>query len=224
MGLIEETPEYLVLNKPPGMVTQGADASSNLLATARSLFMLPQVFPVHRLDADTSGVVLVAKNPQASAGLSQLFQRHEIRKFYLALTDRKPVKKQGAIIGDMEKSRNGNWRLSRTTRNPAVTHFFSFGLGNGVRLLILKPDTGKTHQLRVAMKSLSAPIIGDRRYGGLAADRLYLHAWQIHFFWNSAEKTYAAPLVSGERFLVSKVGQVLAEIGSPGALAWPRQG
>ena len=224
MGLIEETAEYLVLNKPPGIVTQGADASSNLLATARSMFRLPQVFPVHRLDADTSGIVLLAKNAQVSAGLSQLFQRHEIRKFYLALTDRKPIKKQGAIIGDMEKSRNGNWRLSRTARNPAVTHFFSFGLGNGMRLLVLKPETGRTHQLRVAMKSLSAPIVGDRRYGGLAADRLYLHAWQVHFFWNLTEKNYSAPLIAGERFLAPEVGHVLAELGSPGALAWPRRG
>src|SRR5690606_33414184 len=152
-------------------------------------------------------VVLLAKNSQSTAGLSQLFQRHEIRKYYLALTDRKPLKKQGAIIGDMEKSRDGNWRLTRTVRNPAVTHFFSFGLGNGERLLILKPETGKTHQLRVAMKSLSAPIIGDRRYGGCPADRLYLHAWELHFFWNSSAKSYSAPLVFGERFLASSLQQ-----------------
>lgn len=223
IGLIEETPDYLVVNKPPGMVTQGANASSNLLATTKTRFALSQVYPVHRLDADTSGVVLLAKNQQANTILSQLFQQHKIQKFYLALTDRKPVKKQGAIIGDMEKSRDGNWRLTRTKRNPAITHFFSYGLGNGERLLILRPETGKTHQLRVAMKSLSAPIIGDRRYGGSTADRLYLHAWQLHFCWNSKEVNYLAPLDHGDRFRKAQFEQVLASIGSPGALKWPRR-
>lgn len=224
VGLIEETLDYLAVNKPPGMVTQGADSSSNLLAAVKTHFALPQIYPVHRLDADTSGVVLLAKNSQANAGLSQLFQRHEIQKFYLALTDRKPIKKQGAIIGDMEKSRNGNWRLTRTRRSPAITHFFSYGLGNGERLLILKPETGKTHQLRVAMKSLSAPIIGDRRYGGSTADRLYLHAWQLHFYWKATGKSYCAPMVHGDRFLTTQIEQVLAGIGPPGALQWPCRG
>lgn len=200
LSLIDENEDYLVINKPPGMVTQGADADGNLLARVRSLRPQTPAYPVHRLDAGTSGVVVVAKTPGANARLSRCFQDQKIGKVYLALIDRKPVKKQGRIIGDMTKSRNGGWRLQRSRQNPAVTEFVCLPLGDGLRLVVLKPKTGKTHQLRVAMKSVGAPIVGDTRYGGTPADRLYLHAWQLVLPWDEQERSYRAPLESGELF------------------------
>ena len=82
----------------------------------------------------------------------------------------------------MGKARNGSYRLLRTLDNPAITRFWSrLDTSFGERLFLLKPHTGKTHQLRVAMKSLGAPIFGDTRYGGDEADRTYLHAWALEF-------------------------------------------
>jgi len=79
------------------------------------------------------------------------------------------------------QARNGSWKLLRSVENPAVTQFFSFGLTPGLRLYLLKPHTGKTHQLRVALKSLGVPLLGDTRYGADKSDRAYLHAWQLAF-------------------------------------------
>lgn len=120
-----------------------------------------------------------------------------MRKTYLALGTDKPSKKQGWIKGDMEKSRRGAWKLTRGMENPAVTEFGSHSLEPGLRLFVLHPHTGKTHQLRVAMKSLGSPILGDTLYGGKHASRMFLHAWKIKFDYQGQTFEIVAPL-SGE--------------------------
>ncbi len=205
LSLIARTPDYLVVNKPPGMVTQGADADGNLLARIRMLYPEQPAYPVHRLDAGTSGLVLVATTGDGNVKLSRSFQNQAVQKIYLALIDRRPSKKQGKIIGDMAKSRDGNWMLQRTRSNAAITTFFSVGLGDGLRLVVLQPKTGKTHQLRVAMKSVGAPILGDSRYGGTPADRLYLHAWQLILPWDDEVRRYVAPTTAGVHFQTAQM-------------------
>ena len=110
-----------------------------------------------------------------------MFQKHLIEKYYLAISDTKPHKKQGLIVGDMKKSRNSAWKLTRTKENPAKTRFYSFSIANGKRLFLLRPFSGKTHQLRVAMKSIGSPILGDSLYKGSNSDRAYLHAYAVKF-------------------------------------------
>lgn len=83
----------------------------------------------------------------------------------------------------MERTRDGNWKLLRSRENPAITRFSSRSISSNLRLFILKPQTGRTHQLRVMMKALGSPIIGDERYGGTPAERGYLHALQLAFDW-----------------------------------------
>lgn len=132
--------------------------------------------------------MLLARNHKAAQKLSVAFAKGKVSKCYIALSDRKPKKKQGAIRGDMTKGRRGSWKLLHTTENPAVTKFTSFGLPDvrpGLRMFVVRPLTGKTHQIRVAMKSLGSPILGDTRYADKAAaeqeDRTYLHAAAITF-------------------------------------------
>lgn len=88
----------------------------------------------------------------------------------------------GSVIGDMTRGRRGSWMLQRTTVNPAITRFTSVavtGQPPGTRAFLLKPETGRTHQLRVALKSLGSPVLGDQRYANAAeareVDRAYLH-------------------------------------------------
>ena len=83
----------------------------------------------------------------------------------------------------MKKARDGAWKLCQTKENPAITRFESVSCEPNLRLFILKPQTGKTHQLRVAMKSLGSPILGDGLYGKNTEeiDRTYLHAAQLEF-------------------------------------------
>lgn len=146
-----------------------------------------ELHSVHRLDTPTSGILVLAKSSEAQAALCREFEARRVSKYYIGLSDRAPSKKEGKVAGDMEKARRGCYKLLRSTANPALTHFASRGLPSGaragVRLLLLKPETGKTHQLRVAMKSLGAPLLGDGRYARAAdaasEDRCYLHAAAI---------------------------------------------
>lgn len=86
----------------------------------------------------------------------------------------------------MVRARAGCWRLAREGEYLARTEFHSYSVRPGLRLFVLHPHTGRTHQLRVALKSLSAPILGDGRYGGSPADRGYLHACALRFEWAGA--------------------------------------
>lgn len=87
----------------------------------------------------------------------------------------------------MKKSRNGSWKLCPTRQNPAVTRFYSISCESHLRLFMLFPQTGKTHQLRVAMKSLGSPILGDELYGKNTqkSDRTYLHCYQLRFNYDN---------------------------------------
>jgi tRNA pseudouridine32 synthase/23S rRNA pseudouridine746 synthase len=110
-----------------------------------------------------------------------MFENRNVEKYYFAISDRKPKKKQGLIKGDMQKARRGDLKLLKTLENPAITQYFSASIAPGLRLFICKPYTGKTHQIRVALKSQGAPILGDSRYGGTTASRMHLYSYALCF-------------------------------------------
>ncbi|GGB47460.1 RNA pseudouridine synthase [Oceanisphaera marina] len=205
MDILRSDPDYLVINKPAGigMHQEGEEPG---LVRVLSERLGESLYPVHRLDKMTTGVLLLARNSAANRELSRQFAERSTRKWYLALSDSKPTKKQGLIKGDMEKARGGSWKLSRNLVNPAITRFYSCLLADGtatgaLRGFLLQPETGKTHQLRVALKSQGSPILGDDRYGGTPADRGYLHAWQLQFEYGGEPVCVRAPLISGQHFL-----------------------
>ena len=149
-------------------------------------------YPVHRIDKPTAGLLLVARTTEANRILSTGFAEGRMEKTYLAISDRRPRKKQGWVRGDMVPSRRSQWKLLREQNNPAITRFHSVSLDEGERGFVLTPKTGKTHQLRVALKSLGSPMLGDTLYGGTPADRLYLHAWRLAFDFNGERMSYQA--------------------------------
>lgn len=168
--------DWLAINKPAGIGMHSEDDVAGLVVQASNAFGHP-LWPVHRLDKVTSGVLLLATSASGAARLSALFAGHKMRKYYRAQSHSRPHKKQGWIKGDMSKGRNGSWLLQRSQNNPAITRFLSgYDEATHTRTFLLQPLTGRTHQLRVAMKSLGSPIDGDARYGGTVADRTYLHA------------------------------------------------
>lgn len=195
-----------------------------------------KLYPVHRLDKITSGLLLVARNKAAAAEFGEIFARRDIEKIYLAVSNKKPKKKQGAIIGKMVKARNGSWRLSsiKSTsfqaspeptnhqESPAKTQFFSKSIGAGCRVFIVKPHTGKTHQIRVALKSLGAPITGDDRYGGVDSDRAYLHAYGLKFTFKDKVFCFLHAPDDGKVFNSAEFVETLKETGNPFDLDWPK--
>ncbi|WP_105199052.1 TIGR01621 family pseudouridine synthase [Pseudoalteromonas sp. T1lg10] len=197
LQLLAQERDFIVVNKPAGMNFHTEDDTPGLVALAAEQFGL-QLFPVHRLDKVTSGLVLLPTSSEAAARFTTLFSDRRVNKFYLALASDKPKKKQGWIKGDMVKARRGAFKLLKSQENPAITRFYSYSLAPKVRGFVLKPYSGKTHQLRVAMKSLSAPIIGDKLYGGQASDRTYLHAYALQFEYQQQNFQFSVPPSEGE--------------------------
>lgn len=212
--------DFIIINKPVGVSVHFEDNQPGVVEQVKKQLNLNHLWLVHRLDKVTSGLLILALNADSAATLSALFANRQIAKYYLALSDKKPKKKQGAIIGDMEKSRNGTFKLCPTKNTPAITQFFSKGM-QGKRLFILKPSTGKTHQLRVALKSISSPILGDIQYTGSPADRTYLHAYALVFnYQDEPLRIHALPL-EGEYFHANLFNESVDEFSKPWNLPWP---
>lgn len=219
--LIHTDPRFYLLDKHPGVSFHRDGDEPGLMEALRAGQGDEALWPVHRLDRITSGLILVARSAAAARALGEALAKREVEKYYLALSDRKPAKKQGRISGDMAKGRGGAWRLAPSQDNPAVTQFFSFSTQPGERLFLLRPRTGKTHQLRVAMKSLGAPILGDELYGGTAADRGYLHAYALRFALDGEGFAFIRPPCFGERFDHPACRAALNGLGEPWARPWP---
>jgi tRNA pseudouridine32 synthase/23S rRNA pseudouridine746 synthase len=195
--IIHSHNDWIIVNKLAGISMQqeqGNSSSCSLLQQALTEAQkfdpsITRLWPVHRLDKATSGLVIFAKSAKAAAQFGELFAHQKIEKHYLAIALGKPKKKQGWVKGDMEKGRNGSWLLKRSQQKPAITYFTSCALETeskqAKRLYLVAPKTGKTHQIRVALKSLGCAILGDVRYKGLAADRCYLHAFSLSFIWQN---------------------------------------
>lgn len=172
--------DWIAVTKPAGLaIHETTAAKPPLLVRLADELAVARLWLVHRLDKVTSGVWLLACSAEAAARLGRYFADGQVTKTYWAVAMGKPLKKQGWIKGDMAKSRRGAWKLLRSQNRPAVTYFDSHSVDPGLRCYRLEPHTGRTHQLRVAMKSLGCPILGDTLYGGAAADRVYLHAQQL---------------------------------------------
>lgn len=225
--LIHSNDDFILISKDPGVPFHKGSAPLGLVEKIRIDLQLASLFPVHRLDAITSGLIIFARHHEAAREIAQLFRHKTIEKFYIALAPGTPKKKQGTVTGDMKRGRNGVWILSQSKVNPAVTQFFSYGLGNGLRLYILKPRTGRTHQLRVMMKSLGVAILGDcayynaSKYPEIQFDRGYLHAFAIRFKFRDKQYTFIDPPSAGIHFQTPVFLEKLSNIMEPWNLSWP---
>ncbi len=159
-----ENEDFVVINKYPGVSVHKDDGDTMLVSDVAIAIGASSLHLVHRLDKMTSGLLILAKRAEVAAQFSRLFEQRDIDKYYLAIGSKKPKKKQGSIIGDMERSRRSSWKLVNSKNNPAVTQFFSAAAENGERVFLCKPLSGKTHQIRVALKSIGSPIKGDAIY------------------------------------------------------------
>ena len=185
--VVYEDDDVLVVNKPAGLLSEprGEYCSEKTLADYGYL--------AHRLDRDTSGVVILAKTPEAQLFLKKQFKARTVRKTYVAVVIGRP--KLDVARLDLPLIRN----LKRPTTflvdangRPAETYYRVLESDGKLSLVELKPTTGRTHQLRVHMKYLGHPILGDRVYGekvaGITPSRLYLHAKELEIVLPSGEK------------------------------------
>jgi tRNA pseudouridine32 synthase/23S rRNA pseudouridine746 synthase len=226
-NIIDIQENFIVVNKAPGINFHDEDNLGQGLFSLVSQFFNQtsndNLYPVHRLDKMTSGLILFARNLVTAQQFQQLFSQHCVEKYYLAISDKKPKKKQGVIKGDMEKSRRGSWKLLRSQKSPAISQFFSYALSEGKRLYLIKPHSGKTHQIRVALTSIGAPILGDQRYyGQCCQDRGYLHAYALKFLLGTKSYHYILPPSNGEHYLKDNTMGQLAKLAVPWLIRWPK--
>jgi len=221
INIIDQQAGFIVVNKPAGIGFHNEEEQTGFFQQVKSALSLTELYPVHRLDKMTSGLLVLATNKQTAQAFQMLFQHKLIEKYYLAISDKKPSKKQGLLIGDMEKSRRGMWKLLRTRINPAISQFFSYSLGDGKRLFVVKPHTGKTHQIRVALASLGASILGDEYYSKSSSDRGYLHAYGLRFTLHDYEYQYVYAPDHGVVFTQETTGAMVNSITPPWKLPWP---
>ena len=224
--LIENNPEFVVIYKKPGTSFHSESGEPGLFESVKQQEAFTELFPVHRLDKVTSGLLVMAKTPEINRQLCDAFSQRRVQKYYLAISAKKPNKKQGLIKGDMAPARRGAWKLLTAQDNPAITQFFSKSISAGRRLFMIKPHTGKTHQIRVALKSIGAPIVGDSLYGDSlqseACDRCYLHAYSLAFSLGEKQYRFTELPREGELFGDDAFAAALDEWREPWLLPWPQ--
>ncbi len=195
ISILYEDGEALVIDKPAGLPVdrprRGGECLEDNLDQLKLGFQR-RPMPVHRLDTDTSGCLLLARNPKALKRFNKAFEDRLVGKTYLAVIDIEPEEQSGTIELALSKisSAEKGWRMIAAKKGkPAISHWEvleTIGGGEKKRSLIrFRPETGRTHQLRVhALQGLGAPLLGDPVYGpkrgqNTGAPRTMLHAETI---------------------------------------------
>lgn len=174
--------EAIVVDKPGGLPVDpprdgGISVENHLAGLAFGFQRWPQ--PVHRLDRDTSGCLLLARNPKAHKRFARAFEDGLVEKRYLAVLDGVPAGDHGTVdlpLAKVSSAREG-WRIKGDPKGkPARTHWRVLAVKDGRALVEFRPETGRTHQIRVhAAEGLGAPVVGDPVYGK-AGPAMLLHA------------------------------------------------
>ena len=223
LPILYEDEQMLVINKPAGVMTHPdghsteetvsdwfaarypASANVGETQTLANGTVITRPGIVHRLDKDTSGVLLLAKTPESHAFLKEAFQSRDVHKTYLAIVYGAMKEKSGTIDFAIGRSRK-DFRLrsaqpkAKGTMREAITNYEVVGEHDGYTLLKAMPLTGRTHQIRVHLKAIHHPIVCDPLYApnhpcAFGLGRVALHAYQIAFpMMNGEKKTLTATL------------------------------
>ena len=175
--------EILILNKPFGLAVQGGTGiESHIDGYLQSAFFNSNFSPrlVHRLDRETSGVLVVALTRKTAVHLSNLFQERKVNKTYWAITDGSPSKDKGDINFDIKMGEN------KDNLNALTRYYKILNLNDKISWIAFQPVTGRTHQIRQHASMSSFPIVGDKKYGrhtkeGLLFKKLHLHSQSVDF-------------------------------------------
>jgi 23S rRNA pseudouridine1911/1915/1917 synthase len=199
VDVVLEDDHLMVVDKPAGVVVHpGAGRTHGTLAQALAGRAGGGADPtragiVHRLDRDTSGLLVVSKSEEAHAALSKMLRDHRIRREYLALVDGRPDARAGTIDAPIGRDRDRRTLMStRTDRaRPAVTHFEVLEAFPRATLLCVRLETGRTHQIRAHFAAIGHPVCGDARYGGATSGR---RLGLMRQFLHSRRLTFAHPI------------------------------
>jgi len=204
LDILSQDESLLVVNKPAGLLAvpgRGADKSDSMISRVREKY--PDALVVHRLDMDTSGLMLIARGAEMHRHLSGLFRERRVMKRYIAMV----AGRIGSNAGEVELPLTVDWpnrprqKVDFISGKPSLTRYRVSVDGTGraaATRVELEPVTGRTHQLRLHMAAIGYPIMGDALYGQQnRGERLMLHASKLAFnhprSGNRIEVTSAAP-------------------------------
>jgi len=204
LPIVFENDFCLVINKPSGLITHAKGTNNNYEASIASFIAnrLPSNMSgnragiVHRLDRGTSGLIIAAKTPFALEYLQKQFANRKVNKAYLAIVNGQLDQEQAIINMPIERNPKhpSTFRVGPNGK-AAQTTYQVITSNQDYSLLMLVPTTGRTHQLRVHLKSIKYPIVGDSFYGGMDYQRLLLHAYKLTINLPDIGKiTFTAPI------------------------------
>ena len=195
LDIVYEDEHLSAINKPAGMVVHPAYGHRSGTLVNALLYRYPETIDVggleragivHRLDKDTSGLLLIARDPDTHAALQRQFKKRQVHKVYLALVEDHPSPRQGIIDAPIGRDKRNRKRMAivRSGRR-ALTAYRVVQTFKEYSLVEVEPETGRTHQIRVHMAWLGCPVVGDSVYGyrrqQLLQGRHFLHAQQLDF-------------------------------------------
>lgn len=185
--IVYEDPHFVVIDKPPSLLTVRTDLKDDLCA---HLYLKKRYYPnlvyvVHRLDRETSGLMLFARTQEAFRGLKEALKRREIKREYLAVIEGCPQEMKGSWDRFLYERKDFTVVEAKTPEHGerAVTHFEVIATSKPLSLLHLKLETGRKHQIRVHCQLAGHPVVGDKKYGSKInpIKRMGLHSFRLQF-------------------------------------------
>ena len=205
---IENNDNFAVINKPAGISVQsGTKSKRNILDMLKSSKEFLEAYPytVHRIDKETTGVLIVAKNRKYAQLFTSLFRIRKIHKVYLGIIIGDTIKNKGTLVDNLF-----HYEGKKKVITKAVTHFSVLDTNGRLSLLQLKPETGRKHQIRKQLLLRGCPIYGDSKYRitdyySKEKNNLMLHAYKIGFSINDVRYNFTAELpIIFKKFLKEK--------------------
>ncbi|MCF0224313.1 MAG: RluA family pseudouridine synthase [Fibrobacter sp.] len=233
LDIIMQTEDYLVVNKPAGLASQpgsGTKPGESLVeylwewGRKEGLDFKPTI--AHRLDQETSGLILVGLYGDSLRKLTAMIREHEVKKYYFALVKGNIRKERGTINASLSRTddaKGSKMKVGEEGGKESITHYAVKQHYQGFDLVKINLETGRMHQIRAHFASIGHPLLGDSRYGDFALNReakkelglhrLFLHAARLEYVWNGKNTVQEAPLPKELQEVLNKLKKIRFERG-----------